>query len=91
MIETQSLAGTFHFIKIFQKVASLEEAFDKLYQWDRHSSNLSGTLREWRSLRVASFKTESTTWSDAMEKLYENATVMQDQLDEVHKHPSLHI
>ncbi len=50
LIEPQSLAGSFYVRDIFQKVSTLEEAFDKVYQWDRHSSNLGETLREWRSL-----------------------------------------
>ncbi len=57
MVEPQSLAGTFYFREIFQKVATLEEAFDRLYQWHRHSSNLSETLKELRRVRVAPFKT----------------------------------
>ena len=87
MMEPDSLASHFYHSEILDKVKSLEEAFDKLYIWDRHHTTLEGTLRKWRSLRVTQFKTAENTWSIAVERLYERATMMQGQLDVIHKHP----
>ncbi len=77
-----------YFKEIFQKVPNLEAAFEKLYLWDRHSSNHVGVLREWRNLKIAKFKTSTGDWATAMEKLYERATQLQDQLDHEHSYPS---
>ncbi len=56
MFEPQSIAGSFYFKEIFQKVPTLEAAFEKLYLWDRHSNHV-GILREWRTLKITKFKT----------------------------------
>jgi len=89
MIEPQSLAGQFFFAEIDGKVSSLTEAFEKLYRWDRHHTTLDGMIRRWRGLNIGQFKTDESSWPEAMEKFYERAVLLQDQLDEVHKHETL--
>ena len=86
MIEHQSLAYYFYFSEILDKVGTLEEVINKLYSWDRHHSTLEGTLCMWRSLKVSQFKTKYISWSLAMEKFYERVTLIQAQLDPIHKH-----
>ena len=85
MVDTQSLAGTFYFNEVDGHFSTLEEAFDKLFHWSTRNSNLSVFLREWRNLRIEDLKIGSVTWLEALERLYERAVILQDQLDEVHK------
>ena len=87
MMAPNSLASHFYFSEILNAVPTLEDAFEKLFQWDKHHSTIEGALRRWRSLHISSFKTASNSWSIAMEKLYERATLIQAQLDHIHKHP----
>ena len=89
MINTQSLAGTFSLNEIFGQVPTLEEAFSKLFSWSRQSLNFNLFVQEWRGLRISHFQNDNVSWAIAMEKLYERASTLQDQLDDVHKHPQL--
>ena len=41
-------------------------------------------VREWRNLHISQFKTDGTSRYDALERLYERAVTLQDQLDDVH-------
>ena len=86
MIAPQSLEAHFYFNEILDQVSTLEVAFDKLYTWDRHHSTLEILLRQWRSLPVLQFKTPDFSWAIDMEKLYGRATLIQGQLDPIHKH-----
>ena len=89
IIDTQSLPGTSYLNEIDGHVRTLEEAFEKLFQWSRHNSNHTKFLRDWRNLKISLFKTDGVTWFDALERLYEQAVILQDQLDDVHRPPQL--
>ena len=89
MINTQSLAGTFYLNEIFNPFPTLEEAFSKLFSWSRQSFNFNLFVREWRGLRISHFKNDNVSWAIAVEKLYERASTLQDQLDDVRKHHQL--
>ena len=91
MIDTQSLGGRFYLNEVFRQVRDLEEAFDRPFAWSRQSMNYSLFVGEWRGFRIFHFKNDGNSWAAAMEKLYERATTLQDQLDDVHKHPALRI
>ena len=45
MIDTQSLAGTFYLNEIEGHVRTLEEAFEKLFEWSSHNSNYTVFIR----------------------------------------------
>ena len=40
-------------------------------------------------MRISQLKNDSNSWTSAMEKLYERASTLQYQLDEMHKYPQL--
>lgn len=86
MMEPNSLASHFYFSEILDSVPSLEADFDKLFQWDKHHFTIEGVLRKWRSLSINDFKVDDNNWAMAMETLYERATLLQGQLDIIHKH-----
>jgi len=50
---------------------------------------MDGIIRRWRGLNIGQFKTDESSWPEAMEKFYEGPVLLQDQLDEVHKHETL--
>ena len=89
MIDIHSLAGKFYLDYIDQQVDTLEEAFHKLYQWSRQNSNTHVYLQEWRTLNIADHKQDGVSWLQAMERLYERASKLQDLLDDAHRSPQL--
>ena len=86
MIDTHLLAGNFYFCHISDRASSLERAFDVLFWLPGSSSSHSESLRKWRNLRVAAFKTPTKTRERVIEKLFEAAQNLRDQLDDAHRH-----
>ncbi len=76
MVDTQSLAGTFHINEVDNQFNTLEEAFKEFFQWSRNNSNDSVFLREWRNLRLSQFLGEGITSLDALERLYEKSVLL---------------
>ena len=56
MVNTQSLAGTIYFSEIDVQLRTLEEAFEKLFEWSRHNSIHTVFLREWCNLKFHMLK-----------------------------------
>lgn len=87
IMHPNSLASHFYFSEILNSSPSLEATFDQLFEWDKNHSTMEGVLRKWRMLTISDFNTPTTTWPIAMETLYERATLLQGQLNFIHKHP----
>ncbi len=56
MFEPQFIAGSFYCKEIFQRVPTLEAAFEKLYIWDRRSTCVHQVLYDIQALNLKSVK-----------------------------------
>ena len=89
MIEIHSLAEKFYLDYFDQQVDTLEEAFYKLYQWSRQNSNTHVYLQEWRTLNITDHKQDGVSWLQAMERLYERASKLQNLSDDAQRSPQI--